>query len=264
VEFLPHERIIASGRIATKTVYIPGSINRVSVSGIIDLHLFLGEEARIEIHADDNVLPHITMRQTPEVDGLEIYTGGVSFVGHAPEITVYLTLKDLRELRFSGRRSTDYMASGKRTTAHLHLLPEQTLVSDRLSISASGTSSVYFETYGRLDANRLAITLSGASSFRGDNISAGTINATLSGSSTLNLAGESTQFYLTSSGTSRTRAFDLISDHLNARLSGSSNAQVTVQETLRATLSGSSWLIYAGNPDILHSQTSGVSSLRRW
>ena len=253
VDFVPHERIRPSSFMATYTNYLSNDINRISVSGIIDLHLSLGEENRMEIRANDNVLPHIGVSMLSE-NGLEIYLRGVSFSGPIPpQIMVYLTLKDLRELRLSGRQNT----------AHLHLLPEQTLISDRLDIRASGSTSIYFQTDGWLEANTLAITLSGTSSFRGDNISANRINANLSGSSTLDLAGESIRFYLTSSGASRTHAFDLTCDHLNANLSGTSGAQVAVQETLRATLSGTSILIYDGNPDILHSQISGRSSLRQ-
>jgi len=250
-EFVKHERVRPSGRIITEAYYLSENIHRVGVSDIIDLHLFLGDENHIEIHADDNILPHIAVRQISR-SGLEIFLEGVSFIRRSPQITVYLTLRDLNELSLSGASS-----------ARLHLQSGQALISDRLSIRASGSSSVYFQPLGEIVANTLAIRLSGTSSFNGDNISVSTIDATLSGSSRLDLAGESTYFNLTSSGTNRTRAFDLICHHLDARLSGSSNAQVTVRETLRVTLSGASRLTYDGNPDILYQRVSTASSLQR-
>ena len=247
-EFMPHERIRPSGIIVTESRDVPQNINRIGVSGIIDLNIFLGDEERIEILADDNVMPHIATRQTSG-NGLEIFTEGVSFIGNAPQITVNITLRDLNELHLSNA-----------STTRLYL--EQALVSDRLDIRASGATSIYFQTDMPIEVNRLAVRLSGSSSFSGENIVATTITADLSGSSQLDLDGEVRQFNLTSAGSSRARTFDLISTHLYATLSGSSTAQVTAVETLTARLSGSSRLIYDGNP-IVDSQTSGASSLIR-
>ncbi|MCL2413680.1 MAG: DUF2807 domain-containing protein [Bacteroidales bacterium] len=224
-EFVKHERIRPSGVIVEETFYLSENIHRVGVSGAINLHLFSGDEDHIKIFADDNVLPHIAVRQISR-NGLEIFLEGVSFIRSAPQITVYLTLRDLRNLHLSGASS-----------AHIN----DVFISDNLQINLGGASR--FRVSGRIEANR--------------------ISATLSGASRMDLVGHSETLDLTLSGASQAFGYGMICDNLIANLSGASRAEFTVLETLSARLSGASVLRYNGNPQIIFSDISGASSLQR-
>jgi len=203
-EFLPHERIRPSGVIVTEFRTVPENTNRIGVSGIFDLNISLGDEERIEIQADDNVMPHIATRETSG-NGLEIFTEAVSFIGNAPQITVNITLRDLNELhlRLSGNSSLSGENIVATTiTAHLSGNSQLDLSGEvyRFNLRSSGSSRA--RTFD-LISTHLHATLSGASTAQVTAVE--TLVARLSGASRLTYDGNPILDYQTSGASSLIR-----------------------------------------------------------
>ncbi|MCL2028722.1 MAG: DUF2807 domain-containing protein, partial [Bacteroidales bacterium] len=76
-----------------------GNITGIDVSNAITVCIRQGEEEHFEISADDNILPHISVRQLGET--VFVYLEAVSFIGRAPDISVYVTVKELKKLHLT-------------------------------------------------------------------------------------------------------------------------------------------------------------------
>lgn len=105
------------------------------------------------------------------------------------------------------------------------------------------------------------IVLSGSSTAEALEVDQEQISVTLSGSGTLTLAGQAIN--LTQSGSSTLKAFLLTTQHVNATLSASSNAELTVDDSLKVVLSGSSSLVHRGEATNVQQTVSGLATMQK-
>ncbi len=129
---------------------------------------------------------------------------------------------------------------------------------DRLA--TAGASRVMLDP--ALTSPALQLGIAGTSAITGP-VAVGRVQATVSGAGTLTLSGDVQELRFNASGASRLPLADLTVRYLDATLSGASQATVTVTDTLAAQAAGASMLRYRGNPNVTHSQTSGMSSIVR-
>jgi hypothetical protein len=113
-----------------------------------------------------------------------------------------------------------------------------------------------------IEARNFAISLSGASK-ASLQLRADDLQSRLSGASKLYISGVADEVEARLSGASRLFADQLESEEGSYRLSGSSKAEVWVVQRIDARASGSSKLIYAGEPRQINSNTSGAASIRK-
>jgi hypothetical protein len=126
------------------------------------------------------------------------------------------------------------------------------------TIIISGTVR-YTVTYVTLNN----IVLSGSATAEAMAMNQEALSSTLSGSSTLTLAGQVSTFDLTESGSSTLNAFLLTTQKVNATLSASSDAQITIEDSLNATLSGSASLVYRGSATNIQQVVSGSATIQK-
>ena len=131
-------------------------------------------------------------------------------------------------------------------------------VHDLSRIDLSGASTVYFED--TLFTPELEAHLSGSSRITGT-MNVTYLDADLSGSSEVNFEGHADTYRVHGSGSSRLEGLDLDVNHVDINLSGSSSMHLTVNQTLKAHLSGSSVVYYMGNGVITHQELSGSSRI---
>ncbi|HMK26827.1 MAG TPA: head GIN domain-containing protein [Chitinophagaceae bacterium] len=129
---------------------------------------------------------------------------------------------------------------------------------DKLSIS--GACDVFIK--GTLNADGLAINISGASDLKGK-IEVKKLSVDLSGASDITINGNATQLDVEASGASNFRGYDLVTDVCDARASGASDIKITVNKELSAHASGASDVRYKGNGVIRDIKSSGSSSVSR-
>lgn len=175
-----------------------GDFVEIEISGIVNLDLTQGPATSLEVTTDDNVLPVVLT----EVSGgrLKIHTrGGVT---------------------------TDLGIKVKATTPAL------------ASFEGSGATTA---------------TLTG--------IRARELRLTLSGASTATATGSVEQLSAHCSGASRLHATKLAAGSVDASASGASTVEVEALQRLKADASGASTISYVGKPAELQGNASGASKL---
>jgi len=85
--------------------------------------------------------------------------------------------------------------------------------------------------------------------------------ASISGSGSMRLIGNTNDFITKISGSGNIHAYDVIAKTLSATISGSGNIESSVTESLSATISGSGNIRYKGQPSVTNVSISGSGKL---
>jgi hypothetical protein len=125
----------------------------------------------------------------------------------------------------------------------------------RLSMSGAGT----VESNGRLSCEELDLRLSGAGRMSLE-LQSRRVRVLLSGAGSVELSGQAEELELQLSGAGSIQAERLASKRARVRSSGAGQCRLQVAETLEATLSGVSSVLYRGSPRV-ESRISGVGRL---
>jgi len=136
-------QIIGSGNVISETRPV-SNFDHVELAGMGTLIILQGEQEKLEISAEDNIVPKI---QTRVMGGI-LEIGFDEFISISPtrEITYTLTVKNLKGISTSG----------------IGAVQADALTGDRLEIEISGAGSMKIKG---LTANELVIELSGSGSF---------------------------------------------------------------------------------------------------
>ncbi|GAB1402878.1 hypothetical protein MASR1M74_00560 [Lentimicrobium sp.] len=110
--------------------------------------------------------------------------------------------------------------------------------------------------------NELEIEGSGASIIN-LNISAKKLECELSGASSATLIGQTDYFNIDISGASKLNAMEVLAKTCKLKVSGASSAKVNVKDTLRIDGSGASEVLYSGNPNVVETELSGASKVKK-
>ena len=129
--------------------------------------------------------------------------------------------------------------------------------SDGIDFNVSGASTLRLVDITAGDAD---LTVSGASNVSGQ-LTAGDIEFEVSGASRVELVGSAVDTFIRASGDSRVELPDLPSRDADVRLSGASRATVRLDGRLSAAISGASRLEYFGQPTLGTLDISGASTL---
>jgi hypothetical protein len=197
-------------------------VTRLDVAYGFDVRVSLGQPEAVTVTYDDNLADLLDVR----VDGrtLRIQLQPNSDIDNRPTLRAEVTMSRLEELRSAGA-STVTVAS-KLPGASLWLL-------------VSGSS--------RVAAADLAVDRA---------------EATVSGSSRLELTGTANALSAQGSGASNLELADLHLQDLDIQLSGASRGSVQADRTITARVSGASKLTYTGTPQFIKRDTSGGSSIQ--
>ena len=196
----------------------------ITVGGFFDVTLIAGEEGKIILKGEDNILSYIetevkggTLTIRPKNNTNLIPSRGES-------VTITIPVDQIDALRLSG--------SGK-------LISKKTLQSDQFKVHTSGSRNVELTIMSK------------------------SVIAISSGSSNINLSGTAKNIDVTSSGSSNLNAFGLKVDTIALVASGSSNINITVNKTMDSRVSGSGNVTYRGEPSIIKNKLSGSGSVSK-
>jgi hypothetical protein len=170
--------VVGSGKTVTEEREISG-VEGVALSFVGDLQITQGDEEKLVITADDNVLPLITT----EVNNGILTIGGRSTVGMQvmSPLRYDLTVRDLNSVRLSGAGNAemDGLETGdlKVEISGAGNLAIRDLKAERVDATLSGLGNV--ELGG--EAQRQAVRLSGAGSYSGGDLQTGSAKIELSG-----------------------------------------------------------------------------------
>jgi len=245
-----------SGNVITEERSV-GDFNRIDSRGCADIIVTVGEEKKVTVRFDDNLIEYIeteVRRQTLMIFTDESFTSGSSCV-------IEISIPDLESISASGSGdivvenlqgdefayhqtgSGDLMAGGK---------------VERLEIEISGS--------GNSDAHDL-IAVEASVRIRGSGdaevYATGSLDARVSGSGNLRAEGEVDVLEVQTSGSGDIDASKVVAREVYAKTSGSGNIRVQAIESLEARTSGSGDINYFGEPEHISRRSSGSGDIQR-
>jgi len=214
------KRIKGNGNIITVEREV-GSYDGISVNGFYQVELISGEEGKIRMEGEGNILEHI---ETDVVAGiLTITSKNLRLkVSWGKKVFITIPIEKINSIRLSG--------SGKLTTA----VP---LTAEDFDVQTSGSRTAELA----LDVKKATVMSSG--------------------SSKVLLKGTAQNLKITSSGSSHLNASTFTANRAEVTSSGSSNVKLFVKDVIVTQSSGSSRVRYSGNLRKVDSKASGSSAI---
>ncbi len=163
------------------------------------------------------------------------YENGLRWNNGKMKLKAYISFKNIDQLIVSG--ACDVFVLGD-------------LKADELKIGLSGASDLKMSKAGDMkEEGKIDVK--------------GKLTVNLSGASDMKISGNVSELKVEASGASDFKGFDLTSDSCDASASGASNIQVTVNKELSAHATGASDIHYKGEGMIRDMKTSGASSVSK-
>jgi len=217
------KRIKGSGNVVT-IERTTNDYDGISVSGFYEVELIDGQEGKLTLKGEDNILDNIET----EVSSGTLHIKSIDNINLNPSrgegVFITIPIEEIDQIRLSG--SGDFR--GKKT-----------LKTNDLAIQISGSRNIDLA----VEAIKVSVMTSGSSNIR--------------------LKGNSEEFKVRSSGSSNVKAYDLEVNEATFELSGSTNVETTVDESLTSRVSGSGNIRYRGNPQNVDSKISGSGKVSK-
>jgi hypothetical protein len=132
-------------------------------------------------------------------------------------------------------------------------------VKDLQKLTVSGACNVSF--VDPITSDRLLISVSGASDIKGP-VKVNSLKVGASGASNISLSGTATETDFNISGACSIKSLDLVTNNCAVVASGASSVKLTINQSLKANISGASDIRYKGTVNMFNSKTSGASSIK--
>jgi hypothetical protein len=104
------------------------------------------------------------------------------------------------------------------------------------------------------------VVISGAGTIASENVTVDSLNAIVSGTGNITLAGNADQQTIDLSGSGNYQGRELLSREAVVTIGGTGNAVVNTTDTLNATISGTGFVQYLGSPQVIEN-VSGVGGV---
>jgi hypothetical protein len=235
------ETITGSGQLET-TSYDFEDFSELDLGSAFDVEVTQGDSYAVEVTVDDNI-----------VDDLDVKRDGK---------TVRIAMKgphSYRNVTQDARVTMPELSRAKLTGASSATLGGFA-TDDRLEVELAGASSVVCSD---MAVGTAEFDLAGASAVRCSDLVTGDTTVALAGASKLELAGSGADADVKAEGASTVLMGDFPVQDAVVKLTGASNATVTASGTLDVDLSGSSDLVYLGEPTLGETKMAGDSTLQR-
>jgi Putative auto-transporter adhesin, head GIN domain len=200
----------------------------INVEDAFDVYLSQSEEEVVAISGSEKDKKYITTEVKNGILNIRLDAKGVSVHWGNRKLRAYISFKQIDRISVKG--ACNVMIAGA-------------LKLNELSIQLSGASDLRGDLKAKLEINKLGIDISGAS----DMIVAGKVGS----------------LYIEASGASKFKGFDLTADMCDVRASGASDIKITVNKELTANVSGATDLKYKGEGVVKEIRSSGSSTISK-
>lgn len=235
---------IGSGKVITEKKDFK-NFTSLDISSAFEVDIIQSSTYSVEISADEDLFDYIEVSQTGS--DLKIYLSPrhifTDFTLGNRVLKVVISMASLHELELSG-------ASKGKITGFQSASPL------RLDISGATTLKLINISAGDTD-----FEVSGASKLTG-NLTAGKAEFNVSGASSMELSGVTNDMEIEVSGASRADLEEFRAENVDVNLSGASEATVYVNKMLDIEVSGASRLYFVGNPTLGETDISGASTIK--
>lgn len=216
----------------------------LSLSGAMDVTIKRGDTYSMEIDTDEDNERYLKVSQTDRSLSIRYNPpNGIFKSGKYRKVHLKITAVDIDRIEVSG--AVDVVINGD--------FPGKDFL-----CKVSGASVV--ETGGKNE--KIKLELSGASRVNLKNIEAAMLEAEITGASNISVAGVSKQVTVMASGASSFSGSGLQTEEASLFVTGASDARISVSNKLTATASGSSEILYQGNPPVQVLKSTGASKIK--
>lgn len=218
------KRIKGNGNVVT-IERSTGDYDAIGVSGWFDVELVDGQEGKITLKGEENLLDHI--------------------------------VTEVKKGKLSIRVEKGYNLQPKSWKGSIYITVPVNQIN---GISMSGSGDIVGKK--TLKGENFRTAMSGSGDITLD-LEVKTLSASMSGSGDMDLSGYANSFEATISGSGDIEAYGLKADNVEATVSGSANINVTANKMLKARVSGSGDISYRGNPEKVDTKTSGSGDISK-
>lgn len=235
---------IGSGKVITEKKDFT-NFTALDISSAFEVDITQSSTYSVEISADEDLFDYIEVTQTGSK--LKIYLSPrhifTDFTLGNRVLRAKISMASLHELEISG-------ASKGTVTGFQSASP--------LKLNVSGATTLKLTN---ITAGDTECEVSGASKLTG-NLTAGRADFNVSGASSMELSGVTNDMEIEVSGASRADLEKFQAGNVDVALSGASQATVYVNEVLDIEVSGASRLYFVGNPTLGETDISGASTIK--
>ena len=222
-QFFGSKKITGNGKISHETRSTK-DYQSIAVLGNLDVELVRGEEGRIKIEAEGNLIEYIRTSVVNNELTIRIKKGYSLRPSLRKRIAITVPFEDISEVSLSG-------------SGDIH--GTEPIKSNRLSTVVSGSGDIDLHVITK------------------------TIIAKVSGSGDLKLSGKTNHFEVSVVGSGDVSAFELITNTAETSVSGSGDIRLFVNDSLEATVAGSGDIHYKGNPINIEKSVAGSGTISR-
>ncbi len=217
------KKVKGNGTTTTKTRSL-SEYDQVKVKGSLDVELVLGEEGKIIIKGESNLLPYIITEVEGEVLKIYVKKGVYLKPTIGKKLIITVPFKDLNKVSLSG--SGDVYSNDIIKTTEF-----------KTSVSGSGDVQLI--------------------------VKAENIESSVSGSGDLELKGTTSNLDCKVTGSGNIKALDLNAKDVTASVTGSGDIELTSTHSLKARVTGSGDIDYQGNPEKEDKKISGSGDITK-
>lgn len=216
-------KINGNGKVVSQTRTTSG-YDAIKISGFFDVNLVTGQEGKITIKGEENILSSIIVEVADNALKIHVKKGINLRPGTGQKVEITIPFEKISELSLSG--------SGD-------IISKSPIKNDKFSAKLSGSGDIDLD------------------------VVTNSFDFNLSGSGDIKLKGNSDTLVIKLSGSGDIEAANLKSKNANITVSGSGDVKVNCNESLTARVSGSGDIKYIGNPEKRDVKISGSGSISK-
>lgn len=203
-----NKKIKGNGKVVTET-RTTGEYDGIKCAGSMDFILVAGEEGKITLEGDSNLLEYIITKVKDDLLVIKTKKGiNMSYKNNTIKITI--PFKDISK------------------------------------VSLAGSGDLYNKDI--LKANKLSVSLAGSGDVKLD-VKTDFVKGAIAGSGDLTLKGSTNELEAKVAGSGDFHGFGLQANNTEVSVAGSGDAEVVSNKTLKARVAGSGDIVYKGNPE---------------
>lgn len=222
-QWFGNEKVKGNGNVQTLERNT-SNYDKVDVAGFFDVELVAGNEGKITISAEENLIPHIITEVRGSKLVIKTEEGYDLRPSHNKEILITVPFESLDAVSLTG--------SGD-------IVTKNTIKTDLFEANLTGSGDLQVI------------------------VEANSVESDLTGSGDISLSGKTTDFECAISGSGDIHAKELKATNVDASISGSGDIDVYCDGFLKARVSGSGDVDYYGSPEKEDSKVSGSGDISR-
>lgn len=217
------KKITGNGKISREN-RTTNTYESISVLGNLDVELVRGEEGRLKIEAEGNLLEYIKTRVVNNKLTISIKKGYSLRPSLRKRIAITIPFEDIIEVRLSG-------------SGDIHCTDP--IKTNRFSTAVSGSGDIDIHVISK------------------------TVIADIAGSGDIKLYGKTDHFEVSIAGSGDVSAYELITNTAEISVAGSGDVRLFVNESLDASIAGSGDIHYKGKPVNVDKSIAGSGSVSK-